>query len=372
VFPRRIPLLTLALAGAAAACGDAKLYPYAKADGGIGGMGGTGGTGGLGGTAGKSDCSDKLLGFAAVASTDADGGVAGPTTGGNIISNPPLTVRTVAELTAALQSSEPLVIFLDGMLTTTATIKVTLDKDLRNGNKTLIGMGANSGLTGAGLDLGYADNVIVRNLKISNVSVGEGDAITILDSHHIWIDHCDLSSVLDDATAGYDGLVDITHGSTNVTVSWTVFHDHNDTSLVGHSADATQMAEDSVLSVTYHHNHFLRVHSGPRIRWGTAHVANNHFESVSTFGIASESLATVFVDSNMFEDDVSMAIITTYLDPTPGTMVEKGDRFPRGFTPDIMRPTTAPPPLPYSYTPDGTDNLAALINACAGTGKLGY
>jgi hypothetical protein len=37
-----------------------------------------------------------------------------------------------------------------------------------------------------------------------------------------------------------------------------------------------------------------------------------------------------------------------------------------------MRPTTAPPPLPYSYTPDGTDNLAALINACAGTGKLGY
>jgi pectate lyase len=233
-------------------------------------------------------------------------------------------------------------------------------------------MGANSGLTGAGLDLGYADNVIVRNLKISNVSVGEGDAITILDSHHIWIDHCDLSSVLDDATAGYDGLVDITHGSTNVTVSWTVFHDHNDTSLVGHSADATQMAEDSVLSVTYHHNHFLRVHSGPRIRWGTAHVANNHFESVSTFGIASESLATVFVDSNMFEDDVSMAIITTYLDPTPGTMVEKGDRFPRGFTPDIMRPTTAPPPLPYSYTPDGTDNLAALINACAGTGKLGY
>ena len=55
------------------------------------------------------------------------------------------------------------------MLTTTATIKVTLDKDVRGGNKTLIGVGANSGLTGAGLDLSYADNVILRNLKISKV-----------------------------------------------------------------------------------------------------------------------------------------------------------------------------------------------------------
>ena len=74
-------------------------------------------------------------------------------------------------------------------------------------------MGANSGLTGAGLDLSYADNVIVRNLKISKVYVGEGDAITILASHNIWIDHCDLSSDRGRHHPGYDGLVDITHGS---------------------------------------------------------------------------------------------------------------------------------------------------------------
>jgi pectate lyase len=368
---RRFLLLTLALAGAAAACGDAKLFPYAKATAGTGGAG-AGGTSGMDGTAGKSDCSDKLLGFAAVASTDADGGTVGPTTGGNINPSPALTVRTVEQLTTLLQSPDALVIFLDGMLMPEATIKVTVDKNQRGGNKTLIGMGADSGLTGAGLDLSYADNMIVRNLKIARVSIGEGDAITILNSHHIWIDHCDLSSDVADAAAGTDGLVDITHGSTNVTVSWTVFHDHKDTSLVGHTADPTQSAEDSALSVTYHHNYFLNVNSGPRVRWGTAHVANNHFERVTAFGVVSDSLATVFVDSNMFEDDVNMAILTSYGDPTPGTMVEKGNRFPRGFTPDIMRPTTAPPPLPYSYTPDNADNIAALINTCAGTGKLGY
>ena len=56
-------------------------------------------------------------------------------------------------------------------------------------------MGASSGLTGAGLDLSYGDNVILRNLKISKVYVGEGDAINAAASHHIWIDHCDLSAI---------------------------------------------------------------------------------------------------------------------------------------------------------------------------------
>ena len=79
-------------------------------------------------------------------------------------------MNNVEALTAALQAPEPRVIVLDGMLTLTEAIKVTADKDNPNGNKTLIGLGANSGLTGAGLDLSYADNVIVRNLKIAKAS----------------------------------------------------------------------------------------------------------------------------------------------------------------------------------------------------------
>ena len=120
------------------------------------------------------------------------------------------------------------------MLTLTDAIKVTLDKDNPNGNKTLIGLGANSGLTGAGLDLSYADNIIVRNLKIAKAVAGEGDAITILASHHVWIDHCDLSSDRDDtrrATTAWS----TSRTAPFVTVSWTLFHDHKDTSLVGHT-----------------------------------------------------------------------------------------------------------------------------------------
>jgi pectate lyase len=341
--------LIATLAATAVACGDAKLYPYVKP------------------TIEPIPCEDTALyGWAAVGG-GADGGAAQTTTGGG--NSQPVVVRDVDRLTAELQRLEPGVIYLEGMLTTTATIKVTLDKDLRGGNKTLIGMGDNSGLTGAGLDLSYADNVILRNLKISKVSVGEGDAITILASHYIWIDHCDLSSDRDDTISGYDGLVDITHGSSNITISWTRFHDHKDATLVGHSSDVTQMEEDAALSVTYHHNLFLNVNSGPRVRWGTAHVFNNYFQTVTSFGVVSESAAKVQVDHNVFADDVGLAIATTYQDPTSGTMTEMTNEFPAGFVPDIIR--AAPPiSLPYSPMPDSVNSLAFLVSECAGTGKV--
>lgn len=46
-----------------------------------------------------------------------------------------------------------------------------------------------------------------------------GDAITIFGSSNIWIDHCSLARCT-------DGLIDITHGSTNVTISNNYFSHH--------------------------------------------------------------------------------------------------------------------------------------------------
>ncbi|HEY7376389.1 MAG TPA: pectate lyase [Polyangia bacterium] len=348
----------VALAGlalAAAACGDARLYVYDK-------------------PGPPPNCPPTMVGYAAVGGMDPDGGALEPTTGGGDPSVAPrMTVTTVDALTSALQQPDPLVIYLDGMLSPPAAVKVTVDKSTPGGNKTLIGVGDSSGLTGAGLDLSYASNVIVRNLKISKAHIGEGDAITLLASHHVWVDHCDLSSARDDTTAGYDGLVDITHGSSYITVSWTVFHDHKDTSLVGHTNDPAQSMEDAALSVTYHHNLFRNVDTGPRVRWGTAHLFSNHFQTVGIFGVASESQAAVLVDHNLFEDMSmpSMSITTQYEDPLPGTMTETTNQFPPGVTPDIM---LAFPPLtaPYGYTPDSVESVSTIVNSCAGTGKISF
>ena len=134
----------------------------------------------------------------------------------------------------------------------------------------------------------------------------------------------------------------------------------------------TQMAEDSALSVTYHHNLFLNVNSGPRVRWGTAHVFNNHFQNVTAFGVVSESDATVLVDHNMFDDDVS----TPDHDDLSGSDLRHDDgderQVPRRTSPlDIIRADDLPVARPVCvHARFRRDRVSAIVSSCAGTGKI--
>lgn len=49
-------------------------------------------------------------------------------------------------------------------------------------------------LSGVGLRVLDGSNVIIRNVKISKVLAGVGDAIGIQNAQQVWIDHVDLSS----------------------------------------------------------------------------------------------------------------------------------------------------------------------------------
>jgi pectate lyase len=84
----------------------------------------------------------------------------------------------------------------------------------------------NTALTGIGFYIKDSENVIMRNLKISKVKAANGDAIGIQASSNVWVDHCDLSSDMDNGKDYYDGLCDVTHASEYVTISNTYIHDH--------------------------------------------------------------------------------------------------------------------------------------------------
>jgi pectate lyase len=65
------------------------------------------------------------------------------------------------------------------------------DKPLQIGsNKTVIGVGANSGIKGKGLKVQSASNVIIRNLSITDINDGVvwgGDGISLADARNVWI-----------------------------------------------------------------------------------------------------------------------------------------------------------------------------------------
>lgn len=293
----------------------------------------------------------KLIGYAALGG-GTTGGAAGLT----------VTVTTLDELMLAAAAPEPLTIRIDGLIEASSQIDVASDK-------TIEGVGAASGLTGNGLRVLKVHNVIIRNLVISK-AVGV-DAIQLQSAVNVWIDHCDLSSDMVQPKTYYDGLVDISHACDNVTISWNHFHDHYHVTLVGHSAD--NGAEDTgKLNVTYYGNLFENTNSEmPRIRFGKAHVFNNHYRNVTTYAIVSQMGAAVLVENNVF-DDVKATLLSHYEDPTDGTIHQRGNRL-LGSTPPIPTNLADTPYVPpYSYaTPDSldlypVDFVTYLVDTCAG------
>jgi pectate lyase len=135
-------------------------------------------------------------------------------------------------------------------------------------------------LNGVGLRVLQESNVIIRNVKITKVLADAGDAIGIQEASRVWVDHVDLSSDQDHDKDYYDGLLDITHGCTQVTVSNSYLHDHWKGSLVGHSD--SNGSEDKAITVSYVGNYWKNINSRtPSFRFGTGHLWNNYFENVS-------------------------------------------------------------------------------------------
>ena len=76
----------------------------------------------------------------------------------------------------------------------------------------------------------------------------------------------------------YDGLLDITHGSTGVTVTNSKLSNHFKAMLIGHSD--TNGAQDKKITVTLANNLWSGLNSRtPSFRFGTGHLFNNFFEN---------------------------------------------------------------------------------------------
>ncbi|KAF4580521.1 hypothetical protein EYR38_003120 [Pleurotus pulmonarius] len=268
----------------------------------------------------------------------------GGTTGGS--GGPTTTVTTLEELTAAVAGDEPKIVIISGTITGDAIVKV-------GGNTSVLGNGAV--LNGIGLRVIDVSNVIIRNIKISKV-LAPGDNVAVQAASQVWLDHLDLSSDRDHDKDFYDGLLDITHGPTGVTVTNSILHDHWKGSLVGHSDN--NGAEDVAITVTYANNYFSNLNSRtPSFRFGTGHIFNNVFDN-NNDGINTRDAAQLLVENNVWTGTTKPLYATD-----EGFAVAIGNDFGGAEnTAPVGTFTTAP----YPYTLIPTDGVRAAVVGTAG------
>jgi pectate lyase len=251
------------------------------------------------------------------------------------------------------QSSSPYVIEVSG------TIALAAGMHSLQSNKTIVGVGSTARTTGGGLYFRDKTNIIIRNITFTGVS---DDCIGLDGTTNVLIANNDFSD------AG-DGLVDVYRGSTNVTVSWNRFSNHDLTSLVGH--DDAQTSDRGKLRVTYHHNWFDGVDQRmPRVRYGEVHVFNNYYrgnDSLYALGVGVE--AKILSENNYFENIPA----TFYLDTTSqrGYARDVGSHFVGAGSSTAWRPdgVTWDPGNHYAYTLDDAVDVKSIVMARAGVAR---
>ncbi|WP_169800362.1 pectate lyase family protein [Streptomyces torulosus] len=278
------------------------------------------------------------------------------TTGGGGAS--PVTVSTLAAFTSAVAGDTAKVVRVSGLISLSGQVDI-------GSRTTVLGVGASSGFTGGGLRIKEKTDVVVRNLNISK-PVAPADGITVQESTRVWIDHNSFSADRDHDKDHYDGLLDINHGSDDVTVSWNTFKNHFKGSLVGHS-DNNASEDTGHLKVTYHHNHFSDVHSRiPSLRFGTGHFYNNYVDGAET-ACHSRMGAQMLVENNVFRD-TKVAVTTNRSSDVDGFANLRGNDLGGAVT-EVSRTGTFTSP-PYRYTAEPASSVVASVTSGAGAGKL--
>ena len=159
-------------------------------------------------------------------------------------------VGCAAEFADLVSRDEPLVVTIDRHLVLDDRNSSTYDVA---SHKTILGVGDGAMISVGSVRIKRQTNIIIQNIRFSGAVDGDGDALAILDSSYVWVDHCTF-----DAAA--DGLIDVTHGSRHVTISWSHFFDHDHGVLIGNSDTRTS---DVDISVTLHHNWWQQASRSP-------------------------------------------------------------------------------------------------------------
>ncbi|TYH14177.1 hypothetical protein ES288_A06G199000v1 [Gossypium darwinii] len=130
------------------------------------------------------------------------------------------------------------------------------------------------------------------NTKVILLGQMDGDAIRLVTVRKVSINHNTLYEC-------QDGLLNVTRGSTNITVSNNWFRNQDKVMLLGHDDGHLR---DKNMKVTVIFNHFgLKCNQRmPRVHHGYAHVANNFYQGWEQYAIGGSMSPSIKSEANFF------------------------------------------------------------------------
>ncbi|GAT66338.1 pectate lyase [Planomonospora sphaerica] len=272
-------------------------------------------------------------------------------------------------------------------------------------NVTLVGLGSDAALKSFGIRITNADNVIVRNLTITDTSDcfpqwdptdgDEGnwnasfDNVEVSGATHVWLDHNTLNdgdnpdsnqpSYFGRPYQVHDGLLDIVRGANHVTMSWNHLSGHDKVTLIGNTDNGTRYGETDKLKVTLHHNFFEGLgQRTPRVRFGQVHIYNNYYTGGDNYlySIGVGAGSQVYAQSNAFDGIPAEKVLSVL----KGTAITARDNLVGGAPTDLVAAHNAAhdPDLgaDAGWTPtlftriDPAHTLRGTVPARAGAGRL--
>jgi len=331
----------------------------------------------------------KMEGFAAHA------GVTGGQ-GGAVV-----TVTTGTQLNAALCAratmSTPITILVNGTIShanTTAqgcNTQADVIEIKQMSNVSIIGVGKNALFEEIGIHVRDASNIILQNLHIRNVkksgslTSNGGDAIGMeTNVNRVWIDHNHLEASGGEKD-GYDSLLDMKAGVTNVTVSYNLYNDSSRAGLIG-SSDS----DDKNTNITFHHNWYKNIEQRtPLIRHALVHMYNNYWSNdridYMFHAINSRMNAKALIESNYFYN-VNNPLIASDDSDVAGCWQTNDDNtvLPSIYysrtvgngalvIPEVVDgqlQSTCSVTVPYTVEMDHSSTVPEIVMANAGVGKI--
>ncbi|MCM1322361.1 MAG: hypothetical protein NC041_00270 [Bacteroides sp.] len=260
-------------------------------------------------------------------------------------------------------------------------------------NTIIIGADGNAALKGGSLQISKVQNVVIRNLKITDGydpfphhEENDGfnaqwDNISVTESSNVWIDHCTFADTMhysevtisgetEEKWQTYDGLCDITKSSKNVVVSYCVFENHDKTMLIGSGSSDTGGGNISI-----HHNYFLNCGQRlPMTCYPAMHIYNNYYErNASAYYSQQACIAarydkyTIIAENNYFGSGIKKAI--TPSTDAAGKCYQSGNKFIESGSCTLTTTSDKPFTVSYDYTLDAASALPSSVSTNAGAGK---